>query len=77
MSDLLPTATTRPGAEGLVQAADSLRQLIMTNVSTDSWRDNGGTIGNISNFGGKLVINATDMNHLEIDRLLAELRRSR
>ena len=49
----------------------------MTNVSTDSWRDNGGTTGNISNFSGKLVINATDMNHLEIDRLLAKLRRSR
>ena len=33
-----------------------------------------GTTGAISQFGGKLVINTTDMNHLEIDRILAQLR---
>jgi hypothetical protein len=73
--DLISSASTRPTAEGDAAATESRKKLIMTNVATDSWRDNGGTVGTISSFGGKLVVSTTDMVHLEIDRLLDELRR--
>jgi hypothetical protein len=76
VSELVSTATTRPGSEGVADATETLVNLVKDNVATDSWRDNGGTIGTISSFGGRLVINTTDMNHLQIDRLLAELRSS-
>ena len=76
VSDLLTSATTRPGAEGTAVAMDALKQVITDNVTPDSWREAGGTVSNVNAFGSKLLVNAPDMTHLQVDRLLAELRRN-
>ena len=53
-----------------------LKKVVMDNVAPSSWEEAGGTNGTINILGNKLIISTTDINHLEIDRLLAELRRS-
>jgi hypothetical protein len=77
VEDLLSAATTRPGAEGSTLAAQSLVHLIMENVEPDSWRDNGGLVGSISEFGALLVVKTTLSNHLDVDDLLRQMRTAR
>jgi len=70
VSDLVnqPAATTRP-------ARDELVELVMQNVAPDSWRQAGGGLGVIKEFDGRLVVTTIDMYHLDVERLLAELRK--
>jgi bla regulator protein BlaR1 len=76
--DLATSATTQPALEGVPQdGVLVVKNTIMENVATDSWRENGGNLANISVLGTKLIISTTDMHHLEIDRLLAEVRRAK
>jgi hypothetical protein len=60
------TDKDRPGG------SDDLINLIITFVSSDTWRENGGT-GSIQYWGGILLINQTPERHREIAHLLAKL----
>src|SRR5205823_4389976 len=42
-------------------------------VAPDTWKDNGGSIGSIQVYGGRLIIVQTWSNHRAIRRLLAQL----
>jgi hypothetical protein len=75
--DLVSKATTQPTPQGEQAALESLRKVLMENVTPEEWLANGGTIGNISTFGNTLVIKTSFMNHMDIERLLGELRGSR
>jgi len=55
---------------------DPLSQLIVELVDTDSWRENGGTLGLIKPFSSLLVITQTEENHAKIQALLDEIRRN-
>lgn len=56
------------------EATDSLIRLIQDTVSSDSWRDCGGTVGSISVLDGRLLIMQSNRNHDAIARLLDLLR---
>ncbi len=57
--------------------ADTVRAVcvaIMATVAPTSWVDNGGTIGSVMEYGGRLLINQTEANHVEVENVLAALR---
>lgn len=67
-----------PGAAPATMPAtgrSELIELIIEHIAPDTWRDTGGTLGTIRLYNGRLVVSTIDMYHLEIDKLLAELRR--
>ena len=54
--------------------ADTVRAVcvaIMATVAPTSWVDNGGTIGSVMEYGGRLLINQTEANHVEVENVLA------
>ncbi len=53
---------------------DEVMDVICDTVYSDSWRENGGTIGSISVVDGRLVITQMPRMHGEIGALLAKLR---
>jgi len=53
---------------------DFITRAIEKNVDTDSWKDNGGSLGFIAAFGGKLIIRQTSENQAAIVRVLRTLR---
>jgi hypothetical protein len=55
---------------------DPLSKLIVDTVEAESWKENGGNIGNIRFISSVLVIMQTRQNHDTIQQLLDELRRS-
>ena len=52
---------------------ESIAGLIKETVLPDIWRDNGGMIGSITIFNGRLTISATHEAHWRIDKILREL----
>lgn len=69
----LDTETERLGET----RTDRLRKIIETiqmTVDPDSWRDNGGDVGTVSEINGSLFITTTPRNHREIAGLLSKLR---
>jgi type II secretory pathway component GspD/PulD (secretin) len=52
---------------------DALIKLIEETVDAPSWRDNGGAVGMIREFGGMLVVTQTAENHRKIKDLLNQL----
>ena len=71
--DLLDSAGSRTGATTR-PAREELVALVMQNVAPDSWRENGGTLGSIKEYDGRLVVTTIDMYHFDIERLLDEIR---
>jgi hypothetical protein len=53
---------------------DSIAKLIEDTVDTDSWKDNGGSIGALRELAGRLVITQTPAAHRKIVALLRTLR---
>jgi hypothetical protein len=51
-----------------------LTETLKSTIAPDSWRDNGGTIGSIREFRGRLMINQTSSNHRAIHRFLDQIR---
>ena len=49
-------------------------KLIESTVASDSWKDNGGSIGSIQELSGKLVITQTPDNHHAIEKVLEAMR---
>jgi hypothetical protein len=55
---------------------DSLIHLILDTVEQDSWRDNGGSLGDIRGLGTSIVVTNLPPAHQAIETLLTELRKS-
>lgn len=58
-------------------AVSQLVKVISDTVARDEWVDNGGQIGSIHEFAGKLVIKTTPRNHRQVAELLAKLREAK
>ena len=56
---------------------DMLIRLVQECVDSESWRDNGGQVGTIREFGGLLVVNQLPENQRQVERVLANLRKMR
>jgi hypothetical protein len=65
-----------PGAPAASQSAtiDQWQALIKDTVASESWRDNGGTIGSIRAIQNVLVVTQTRANHDALATLLAQFR---
>lgn len=85
----LPTATTQSApttgpSSGVPSAptssptfeemADNFTKLIEDTVDTDSWKDNGGSVGTVRELAGRLIITQTPSAHRQIVDLLRTLR---
>ncbi|HLL88354.1 MAG TPA: hypothetical protein VK324_03540 [Tepidisphaeraceae bacterium] len=72
------TPTSRPAsgadAAAATEAADAIPNLILTTVASDTWRDNGGTIGALTGLNGQLIVTQTPENHRQLEGLLRQLR---
>ena len=55
-----------------VERADDVRTLIVELVESDSWKENGGSIGSICELAGNLIITTTPKNHERIKQLLSQ-----
>lgn len=69
-NDALSTLNTTAAEEG----ADVVARLIEDDVDTDSWKDNGGSVGTIREFNGLLIVSQSPSAHREISELLRKLR---
>ena len=58
------------------EATDSVTKLLEDNVSPESWKDNGGTIGSLRELHGLLVVTQTPENQQKITVLLRQLAES-
>ena len=56
------------------ERVDVLCRLITETVAPDSWRDAGGILGAVYEFGGRLVVLQTSENHRQVRSLLYQLR---
>ena len=54
-------------------AVEALEQMLYDQIDTPSWKQAGGTIGQIREFPGVLVITQSPENHLQIESLFAQL----
>ena len=65
---------TGPTREELVE---SITKLIEDTVSTDTWKDNGGSVGALRELQGQLIVTQTPENHRQLVNLLEQLRETR
>jgi hypothetical protein len=56
------------------ELADNLIDLIKETIATDTWRDNGGSLGAIRELGGQLIVTQTLENQKLLESLLSQLR---
>jgi Flp pilus assembly secretin CpaC/tetratricopeptide (TPR) repeat protein len=56
---------------------EAIISLIQDTVASDSWKDNGGTVGSIRSLGGQLIVTQTPENQRDLVRLLEQLRETR
>ena len=63
-----------PTREELVE---SINKLIEDTVATDSWKDNGGSVGALRELQGQLIVTQTPENHRQLVNLLEQLRETR
>jgi hypothetical protein len=75
VKDLMRNADGKAlGGEELAAKTKSLIKLVQDFVSPDSWKDNGGSVGTIAEFNGKLIVTQTPKNHQQVEWLLTKLR---
>lgn len=79
-ADAPPHAPTRLDATSadattVEERAKRLVDVLMTQVDPEGWEDVGGSRGRITVEAGRLVVSATPLAHLRLQRLLADLRR--
>jgi general secretion pathway protein D len=65
---------TGPTRQELV---DSITKLIEDTVATDTWKDNGGSVGALRELEGQLIVTQTPENHRQLVNLLEQLRETR
>lgn len=63
-----------PTREELVQ---QIEKLIEDTVATDTWKDNGGSVGALRELQGQLIVTQTPENHRQLVNLLEQLRETR
>jgi len=63
--------------EQIKQEANELIALIRKTIAPDSWRENGGDIGSMTEINGQLVITQTPSGHARVGGLLSRLREQR
>jgi len=63
-----------PTREELVQ---DITKLITDTVASDSWKDNGGSVGALRELQGQLIVTQTPENHRQLVNLLEQLRETR
>src|SRR5437764_13422672 len=68
-----PAPTSQPSASDITI---SIVSLIEDTVASDSWKDNGGTIGSIRALNGILIVTQTAENHRLLATLLQQLRQN-
>jgi type II secretory pathway component GspD/PulD (secretin)/tetratricopeptide (TPR) repeat protein len=68
------TTNVGPTREELVE---SITKLIEDTVTTDSWKDNGGSVGALRELQGQLIVTQTPENHRQLVNLLEQLRETR
>lgn len=68
------TKETGPTRQELV---DSITKLIEDTVATDTWKDNGGSVGALRELQGQLIVTQTPENHRQLVNLLEQLRETR
>jgi general secretion pathway protein D len=56
---------------------DSIVKLIEDTVSTETWKDNGGTVGSLRELSGQLIVTQTPENQRNLVKLLEQLRETR
>ncbi len=56
---------------------DQIIKLIQDTVASDSWKDNGGTVGSVRELSGQLIVTQTPENQLALRGLLEQLRETR
>ncbi|HWP39446.1 MAG TPA: hypothetical protein VNL70_00875, partial [Tepidisphaeraceae bacterium] len=73
------SGTTAEETEAATRAdlVDAITSLIRDTVASDTWRDNGGTIGSMRELGGQLIVTQTPENQRQLVRLLEQLRETR
>ena len=63
-----------PSRQDLV---DAITKLIEDTVATDTWKDNGGSVGAVRELEGQLIVTQTPENHRQLFNLLEQLRETR
>jgi type II secretory pathway component GspD/PulD (secretin)/tetratricopeptide (TPR) repeat protein len=56
---------------------DAITKLIEDTVATDTWKDNGGSVGALRELEGQLIVTQTPENHRQLINLLEQLREER
>ena len=56
---------------------DAITKLIEDTVATESWKDNGGSVGALRELEGQLIVTQTPENHRQLVNLLEQLRETR
>ena len=61
------------------ELVDSIQKLIEDNVATETWKDNGGSVGSLRVFdpSGQLIVTQTPENHRQLVALLDRIREER
>lgn len=59
------------------ELVEQIIQLIQDTVASDTWKDNGGTIGAVRELSGQLIVTQTPENQNAIGKLLEKLRETR
>jgi len=71
--DLIDIATATQPKASRQDAIDELKSLIMDTIARDSWDENGGNVGSLSEMGDVLVITQTLASQRQILELLTTL----
>jgi hypothetical protein len=72
MAQLRQTNPVATDDENIASVINSITK----NIDPDSWRDNGGTVGAISQLSKQLIVTQTPENHERVKTLLADLEKS-
>jgi general secretion pathway protein D len=59
------------------ELVDSIIKLIQDTVASESWKDNGGTVGSLRELSGQLIVTQTPENQHQLVKLLEQLRETR
>lgn len=65
------------GQQTRAELVDAIIGLIQDTVASDSWKENGGSVGSIRELQGQLIVTQTPENQRSLVRLLEQLRETR
>src|SRR4029077_16079526 len=59
------------------ELVDAIIKLIQDTVASETWKDNGGTVGSLRELSGQLIVTQTPENQHQLIKLLEQLRETR